>query len=111
MEEHRDTNQVPERQADSQGVVALGRLELLYDGVWGTVCNNTFDENEARYNIKPAHALHGEVSYFAFVCQCVCVSVTKISKKILNRSTSFSVEAFLLTQGGNHSILKKIAPG
>ena len=45
------------------------------------------------------------------VCVCVCVSVTKISKKILTRLTSFLVEAFPLTQGGNRSILKKIAPG
>ncbi len=42
--------------------------------------------------LNPVHALHGGVSYFAFVCLsvcvcpfvCVCVSVTKISKKILN---------------------------
>ncbi len=59
--------------------------------------------------INPTHALHGGVSYFAFVC--VCVSVTKISQKILNRSTSFLVEAFPVTQGGNHSILEKSPPG
>ncbi len=47
------------------------------------------------------------------VCLClsgVFVSVTKISKKILNRPTSYLVEAFPLTQGGNHSILKKNHP-
>ncbi len=37
----------------------------------------------------------------------VCVSVNKIFLKILNRSTPFSVEAFPVTQGGNHAILKK----
>ncbi len=41
----------------------------------------------------------------------VCVPVNQISKKILNRSTSFLVEAFPVTQGGNHSIFKKIPPG
>ncbi len=37
----------------------------------------------------------------------VGVSVCKIPKKIFNRSTSFLVEAFPLTKGGNRSILKK----
>ncbi len=49
----------------------------------------------------------GGVSYFALVCVCVClsvcvhacVSVNKIYKKISNRSTSFSVEAFPMAQG------------
>ena len=60
---------------------------------------------------RPMHALHGGVSCFAFVCVSVClsvcVSVYKISQKIFSRSTSFLVEAFPVTQGGNHSILKK----
>ena len=41
----------------------------------------------------------------------VCVSVNKISPKILNRSTSFVVDVLPVTQGGNHSILKKNYPG
>ena len=46
---------------------------------------------------------------------CACVSVNKIShilsfSHILNLA-SFLVEAFPLTQGGNHSILKKKCPG
>ncbi len=48
---------------------------------------------------------------FVCVCLSVCVSVNKISKKILNQSTSFLVEAFSVTQGGNHSIFKKKCPG
>ncbi len=39
------------------------------------------------YPLNPAHALHGGVSYFAFLCVSVCVSVDKISQKILNPST------------------------
>ncbi len=45
------------------------------------------------------------------VCVSVFVSVDKISPKILNRATSFLVEVLPLTQGGNHSILKKITMG
>ena len=41
----------------------------------------------------------------------VCLSVDKISQKVFNQSTLFLVGAFPVTQGGNHSILKKIAPG
>ncbi len=45
------------------------------------------------------------------VCLSVCLSVSKISQKILNRNFIL-VEALPVTQGGNHSILKKkIAPG
>ena len=41
----------------------------------------------------------------------VHVSVDKIcQKELLSRSTSFLVEAFLVTHGGNHSILKKEIP-
>ena len=50
----------------------------------------------------PAHALHGGVSYFAFVhpsvCLSVCVFVYKISQKVFNQSTLFLVEAFPVTQ-------------
>ncbi len=45
------------------------------------------------------------------VCLSVCVSVNKISKKNIEPINSIFVEAFPVTQGGNHSILKKIAPG
>ncbi len=40
---------------------------------------------------------------------CLSVSVSKISQNILNRSTSFFDAGLLIpvTQGGNHSILKK----
>ncbi len=31
--------------------------------------------NPARGLLNPAHASHGGVSYFAFVCPCVCLSV------------------------------------
>ena len=58
--------------------------------------------------LNPAHALHSGVSYFTL---CVSASVFKICKKILNRSASFLVEAFSLTQGGNHLIWKKITLG
>ena len=73
-------------------------------------------DNVGPVSLIPAHALHGGVSYFAFVClsECVCVSVSKISQKILNQSTSFLVEAFPLPQGGNHSndsMLKKFPLG
>ncbi len=51
--------------------------------------------------------LHGVVSYFAWrgflrlsVYVSVCVSVNKISQKMLNLSTPFLVEAFPVTQGG-----------
>ncbi len=62
--------------------------------------------------IKPRHCFAWR-GFLLCVCLsvCVCVSVTKISKKILNRSTSFLAGAFPLIQGGNHSILKKIALG
>ncbi len=40
------------------------------------------------------------------VCPSVCVSVFKVSQKLLNRPTSFLVDGFPLTQRGNHSILK-----
>ena len=30
--------------------------------------------------LNPAHALHGGVSYFAFVCVCVCLSVCPLTK-------------------------------
>ncbi len=40
---------------------------------------------------------------------CLCVRLQDISK-ILNRSTPFLVEAFRVTQGGNHSIWKKKRP-
>ncbi len=57
------------------------------------------------YLLNPAHALHGGVSYFAFVrlciCVCVCLSVDKISQKVFNQSTSFLVGAFPVTQGRN----------
>ncbi len=57
---------------------------------------------------------NGGVSYFAFVCVSVClsvcVSVNKIISKNIDRFTSFLVEAFPVTQGGNHSILKKKSP-
>ena len=53
-------------------------------------------------SLNPTYALHGGVSYFAFVCL-----LAKYLKKILNRSTSFLVEVFPLTQGQNRSILKK----
>ena len=48
------------------------------------------------------------------VCLCVCLSVcpsAKYLKKILNPSTLILVEAFHVTQGGNHSILKKTPLG
>ncbi len=64
--------------------------------------------------LNPAHALHGGVSYFAFVCVCVCLCVcplTKYLKKYRTYQLHFFVDAFPVTQGGNHSILKKIAPG
>ncbi len=41
---------------------------------------------------------------------CVRLSVCKISQRILDRSTSFFVEAFPMAQGGNHSILKENCP-
>ncbi len=51
--------------------------------------------------VSPAHALHGGVSYFAFVRLSVWVSVDYISQKVFNQSTSFLVEAFPVTQGRN----------
>ncbi len=66
--------------------------------------------------VKPRHCFAWRgfllcVCLSVCVSVCVCVSVTKISQKILNRSTSFLAGAFPLTQGGNHSILRKIASG
>ena len=57
---------------------------------------------------RPCFAWPG---FLLCVCLSVCLSVGKISKKILNGSTSFLLEAFPLIQGGNHSILKKKRPG
>ena len=51
--------------------------------------------------LNPAHALHGVVSYFHFVCQCVRVSAINL---IFGGGPP-------LTQGRNHSLFKKIAPG
>ena len=59
--------------------------------------------------LNPTHAFHGRASYFAFLC--VCLSVFKITQKILNPSTSVLVEAFSLTQGENCSILRKVTAG
>ncbi len=39
---------VPVRLTGSSGTEYEGRLEVWYDGNWGSVCETDFDENEAR---------------------------------------------------------------
>ncbi len=55
----------------------------------------------------------GFLTFFtlSLLCVCMCVSVNKISQKILNESTSILAEAFPVTQEGKQSILKKKSPG
>ncbi len=40
---------MPVRLVGSQGSSHIGRLEVLYNGTWGTVCGKRFDRTEARY--------------------------------------------------------------
>ncbi len=74
-----------------------------------------FSEHRIRF-LNPAHALHGtefltlRLSVCLCLCVCVCVCGQNISK-LINQSTSFSVGAFPVTQGGSTRFWKKIAPG
>ncbi len=63
--------------------------------------------------IKPGRCFAWR-GFLLCICMWVCLSVcplTKYLKKILDRSTSFLVKAFPVTQGGNHLILKKSPRG
>ena len=35
------------RLVGDSGLKSIGRLEVSYGGVWGTVCNNSFDQHDA----------------------------------------------------------------
>ena len=61
--------------------------------------------------LNPAFAWRGFLlSLCVSVRPCVRLTDNKISQKLSNRSTSLLVEAFPVTQGGNHSILNKKLP-
>ncbi len=47
------------------------------------------------------------VCVYPCVCVCVSVCVNTISQRIFNQSTSFLVEALVLTPGWSDSILRK----
>ncbi len=65
--------------------------------------------------LNPARGLLRSICASVRVCVCVCLSVclsvNNIAQKVFNKSTSYLVEAFPLTQGWSDSILRNIAPG
>ena len=79
---------------------------LLYIETWHIGCA-WYSKARYIYYLQTPLCMAG----FLILRLCVCVSVNKISQKVLNRSTLFLVEVFPLTQKGNRLILKKIAPG